>query len=248
MEYFRINLQLFANEAEETAEETVVEEEEITEETEQEETQEEAKEEVKEDSKSVPLEVFLAEKRRRKELEKRQRELESSQLGQDLAQEKQRFINELVADGVDETIAEKMFKPYEKLYQKVNLPKSTDDLIVEEIRDLADYGEYKDAMQYKDQIIEKVKSLDNKITVEDAYALVTKDKKKTREHELRTQIEQENAIKKRQAQADKTMNASPTKTEGISNEDRKTLERLQKLYPDRAWTPQKIKEYKSLIG
>lgn len=204
---------------------------------------EESVEEVVEDeNKSVPLDTFLSTKKRAKEAEKRIRELEEKFLSKERNDKLTNFKNKLREKGYDEDFISIQTEMYDDLYSSVAQPKSNeDDLLVEEIKDLAEYGGKADALQYKDKIIEKVKN--NGLTVEEAYLLASRTAPKVYQSEVRTQVEQINAAKRRK-NADATLNSSGGGSASVSlNADEKQmLETMRKMYPDRNWTAEKLKK------
>jgi len=200
------------------------------------------------DSKSVPLDTFLQQKKRAKEAEKRIRELEEKFLSKERNEKLSKIRNKFKEKGYDDDFIDLQTEIYDDLYSTLAQPKSNEnDLLVEEIRDLAEYGGYKDALQHKDKIIEKVKN--NGLTVEEAYLLASRTAPKVYQNEIRTQAEQLNAAKRRSLSADKVLNSSGTKAESISlnNEEREMLEFLKRTQPNNNWTAERLKRNINLL-
>ena len=203
---------------------------------------EESVEEVVEDeNKSVPLDTFLSTKKRAKEAEKRIRELEEKFMSKERNDKITSLQNKLREKGYDEDFISIQTEMYDDLYSSLAPKSNEDDLLVEEIKDLAEYGGKADALQYKDKIIEKVKN--NGLTVEEAYLLASRTAPKVYQSEVRTQVEQINAAKRRK-NADATLNSSGGGSASVSlNADEKQmLETMRKMYPDRNWTAEKLKK------
>lgn len=203
---------------------------------------EEPVEEVVEDeNKSVPLDTFLSTKKRAKEAEKRIRELEEKFMSKERNDKITSLQNKLREKGYDEDFISIQTEMYDDLYSSLAPKSNEDDLLVEEIKDLAEYGGKADALQYKDKIVEKVKN--NGLTVEEAYLLASRTAPKVYQSEVRTQVEQINAAKRRK-NADATLNSSGGGSASVSlNADEKQmLETMRKMYPDRNWTAEKLKK------
>ena len=229
-------------------EEEVIVEEEITEEEVSDEIpeEEEITEEVEEESKSVPLDTFLSTKKRAKEAEKRIKELEDKFYSKEKNEKITNIRNKFKEQGYDDAFIDLQIEMYEDTLSAMSPGKKDEDaLLIEEIKDLAEYHGKKDALRYKEQIIAKVKN--NGLTVEEAYTLSCRNAPKVYETEVRTQVEQLNAAKRRKA-PDKVLNSSGSSTQSVSlnNEDRKMLATMQKLQPDRNWTAAKLKKFNKM--
>lgn len=227
------DLQLFAEE-EETEEESQEETEEETqeEETEQEpekepEQEPEENEEEKEDK--IPLAKYMEEKKKRQAYEKRLSSIEEEQ-------EKTRLKESFLDRGYFQDEAERLAD--ERIKSKAELDQIKDKQIDYEISDLSKTDSfYSDALSWKDEIKQKMKKLN--IPAEEAYMLL---RGKTRVHEIKTQSEQLNLAKRREAEGKRVENAEPGPAKDkykLDETDRKALNQLQKAQPDAGWTAEK---------
>jgi len=232
----------------------VKEEEVLTEEVEEEvvsdEVQEEAVEEARaeEDNKSVPLDTFLSAKKRAKEAEKRIRELEEKFYSKEKNDKIAKIRSKFKEQGYDDAFIDLQVEMYEDTLNSISPAKRDEDtLLIEEIKDLAEYHGKSDAMKYKEQIINRVKN--NGLTVEEAYTLSCRTAPKVYETEVRTQVEQINAAKRRKS-ADKVLNSSGSGGSSVSltNDEKQELEQMRKMFPDRNWTPEKLKQIKNTLN
>jgi hypothetical protein len=244
MNLLDVNLQLFA-EGEETELETVqgmTEQETDIEETQDIEEIEEV-EEKKEDR--VPLNKYLDEKKRRRDLEKRLRDLEDSQLSYQHKQEIDDIKKIVKEKGYDDDFADLLSEVTNKLLKSVPKVDKVEQEILEDIQDYAD--ENPEVLKHKKEIIEKVKKYrkaDPDFSVEDALNLIKPSK--VRVGELKTDIEQKQAIARRNVEGKKVATASsssPKNPYPLDEADKKALKGLQDLMPDAGWTIEKY--YKS---
>lgn len=194
-----------------------------------------------ETNRSVPLDTFLQQKKRAKEAEKRLRELEEKFLSKEKLEKRENIKAKFKEKGYDDEFADLLADTMESFIPAESSKRSEDDLLVEEIKDLSEYGGQRDALNYKDEIIKRVKT--NGLTVEEAYLLAKRTAPKVYESEVQTQVEQLNAAKRRNAQADKVLNSSSSQTTSVSlnSEERNMLEFLKKTQPFANWTAEKLK-------
>ena len=121
-----------------------------------------------------------------------------------------------------------------------------DDILDDEIKDLSRTDEYfADAVQYSGDIKEKINEFKKKgvdLTVEDAFALVSNNRRKNKEYyENSTQRE---IIRNKNSGNGQTNvpTANGTKPDTrykLDSDDRKALAELQKIQPEANWTPEK---------
>jgi hypothetical protein len=246
MELMKVNLQLFGeDEVEETQE--LLEQEETTETEIQAETGEsEEISETKEDR--VPLNRFLEEKKRRKELERKLREHEEKTLTNE-NRERVDKIRDLVREkGYDDGVADLMSDMFNELSKAMPKVDRVEQEILEDIQDLAE--ENPDVLRHKKEIVEKVKKyrkVDPDFGVEEALNLIKPSK--IRLNELKTDIEQKNAIARRSVETKKipaSTSSAPKDKYPLDEDDKKALEGLQKAMPNSGWTTEKY--YKQRYG
>lgn len=189
----------------------------------------------------VPLNTFLEEKKKRKELEKRLRQLEEKELDVEILTERQKIKQKYVDRGYQEDLADLIAEDYSNL--KGELKRSTlskKDHLDEDIEDLARDDFYSDAVSFQKEIKAKVKEFKN-ISVEDAYNLVRNPKIKYKE--LNEDSEQKRILKRRNESSNNTiLNASassPKNPYPLDDNDKKALIKLQELQPTTGWTIEK---------
>lgn len=244
LELLKVNLQLFADEettsdggGSETQEET----EQETIEQESEETDGDSESET-ESNDRVPLGRFLEEKKRRKELERQLRENEEKHQSY---QEKERAdkIRDLVLNkGYDEGVAELMADMFNEITKTMPKVDRVEQEILEDIQDYAD--ENPEILKHKKEIVEKIKKyrkVDPDFGIEQALSLIKPSK--IRYNEVKTDIEQKNAIARRNNENRKVATSTSTSQKEkypLAEADRKALEGLQKAQPDKGWTAEKL--------
>lgn len=248
MELMKINLQLFADGEEEFEQETA--QDMAEQETEVEDTQDtnEEIEEVEERKDRVPLNKYLDEKKRRRDLEKRIRDLEESNMSHQQKQEIDDIKRIVKEKGYDDDFADLLSEVTNKLLKSVPKVDKVEQEILEDIQDYAD--ENPDVLKHKEEIIEKVKKYrkaDPDFSVEDALNLIKPSR--VRVGELKTDIEQKQAIARRSVEGKKVATASassPKNPYPLDEADKKALKGLQESMPDSGWTAEKY--YKSRYG
>ena len=212
------------------------------------ETIEEPVEEPKEDK--VPLATLLEEKKRRKDLERQLREFKEKQLDADVVLTKTQLKQKYVAKGVDEELAEAFAEEFASLkseVRKASFKELEDTTIDDDIKELSKDGFFADAMTYKREIQDAVKSFKAKgidLDVEDAYFKV---RGKSRLNEYRTEIEQKALLNRRNAEEKGTPSAKPSAPKDpypLDENDKKALAGLQKAQPDVGWTAEKYYKMK----
>lgn len=246
-------LEMLEKQAEEViSEENLQPDDEIETETEDVEEQEEVSDEQPEKNKSdyLPVSKYMEEKRRRKKVEEELRKLQAEKMSHEKLAKIEKVRSLAKDKGYDDDLADLLGTFADELLSSIpnNAGKSEDDFLVEEIRDMQEYGGLKDAMKYKDQIIARVKK--NGLTIEEAYRLESLNKTRELQSERRTKEEQMAAIKRRQAAGDKVVGASSDSSKATSvslnAEDRKLLEHLKRTQPNSNWTAEKFSKYKSM--
>lgn len=220
-----------------TEQEEVQEEQEVLEEEEQE---EQIEEEVQEEK--VPLKKFLSEKQRRKEVEKKLRELEDKQVDSEVITKRNSIKDKYIKAGYDEELASMLAEDIASVYKDTK-KKDTDTIFDEEIADLVESDSlYKDAHLYKEQIRPLMK---NGLSAEEAYI---KLRGKTILREARINQEQVSLGRRKEVE---NKNVPVSKGGGkatnpypLDDKDRSALKSLQESFPDAGWTAEKY--YKTI--
>ncbi len=231
---------------EEIREEQVEQEETAVEETEQEtteqnqestETEEIAEDETTEEKPAkqdhVPLNKYMAEKKRRQELERKF-------AAQEADREKLRITTDYVNRGYPEDEALRLAE--KDVNQRSKLEALEAKQLDYDIKDLAKDPFFADAETYRDDIKEKIRDL--KCDAETAYMLI---RGKTRTREFQTVQEQKNLNQRRKVEQKKVVSASPSAPKNpypLDDHDKKALAGLQKAQPGANWTAEKY--YKTL--
>jgi len=177
----------------------------------------------------VPLNKYMAEKKRRQELEK-------AFAQQAVEREKLTLKQELINRGWPEYEAE--LQATDKVRQKQESDEVKSKLLDFEVKDLSKSDPFfADAESYKDEIKDKMREF--RCSAEDAYELL---RGKTRRREFQLEQEQRAAAKRRQTTTKKVENAAPSATKSpykLDDHDKKALAGLQKAQPDSGWTAEK---------
>jgi hypothetical protein len=232
-----INLQLFAEETDEDSQEELNDE---PVDSQDDLPQDDVGNESKEDR--VPLNKFLDEKRKRRELEKQIRELQGKNISNE-TKNKVNAIKDLVKQkGYDDDFADVLSEITSHILDSVPKSDREEQEILEDIQDFAD--ENPEVLKHKKEIIEKVKKYrkaDPDFSVEDALNLIKPSK--IRLSELKTDIEQKQAMARRNVENKKVANSSSSSVKDpypLDEADRKALKGLQEAQPDKGWTAEKF--------
>jgi hypothetical protein len=200
-------------------------------------------EEPKEDK--VPLATLMEEKRKRKDLERQLREFKEKQLDADVVLTKTQLKQKYVAKGVDEDLAEAFAEEFASLkseVKKASFKELEDTGIDDDLKELSKDGFFSDALTFKKEIQDTLKSYKAKgidLDVEDAYFKV---RGKSRLNEYRTEIEQKALLNRRNAEDKKLPSATPAAVKDpypLDENDKKALEGLQKAMPNAGWDAKK---------
>jgi hypothetical protein len=193
-----------------------------------EEPAEEPVEEPKKDF-SVPGAKYMAEKKKRQELEK-------ILANQKAEQDKLRIVQEYISQGYPEPTA--IYHAEERVRQSRENDEVKSRLLDLDIRDLTKSDSFfADAMSYKDEIKEKIRQYG--IGAEEAYMMI---RGPVRTREIMTQQEQLNANKRRQVEHKKVTNSTPAAPQNpykLDEVDKRALAGLQKAQPEVSWTAEK---------
>ena len=196
---------------------------------------------------NVPLGKFLEEKKRRRELEKQVREFQDKNSSQESLDKLEKIKNLAKSKGYDDDFADLMAEVSKEMLSSVTKVDREEREILEDIQDLSE--EYPEAVKYKKEIVEKIKKyrkVDPDFGVEDALNLIKPSKIRT--NELKTDIEQKQAIARRNVESKKVANSTssaPNNPYPLDEADKKALEGLQKAQPNSNWTVKKYWERKN---
>jgi hypothetical protein len=197
---------------------------------------------------TVPLKTHLELKRQNKDFKRRLAELEKVTYSSEIRDYKARIKQEYIEAGYEEPFAELQSKHLAETREIALIKKtsSIEDDVSDEIDELAESDEfYSDAINFKDQIVKKIKDFKSKdidLNVEDAYVLVRNVR--TRYKEVKTNRDQRDKIRSKNTGIKGTN--LPTASGGkvtpkykLDADDIKALKGLQKMQPDKNWTPEK---------
>jgi hypothetical protein len=244
LELLKVNLQLFADEETISSgggSEPQETEQETTEQDDEQET-EETDEDESESNDRVPLGRFLEEKKRRKELERLLRENEEKHQSYQDKERVDKIRESVISKGYDEGVADLMADMFNEITKTMPKVDRVEQEILQDIQDYAD--ENPEVLKHKKEIVEKIKKyrkVDPDFGIEQALSLIKPSK--VRYNEVKTDIEQKNAIARRNNENRKvaTSTGSPQKEKyPLAEADRKALEGLQKAQPDKGWTAEKL--------
>lgn len=208
-------------EVEETVEDIVEEEEEVEE--------VEVEEEPPKRDDNVPLAKYMAEKKKRQEMER----ILTQQWGE---AEKAKLAQELINVGYPEH--EAIRQAEEKIQLKHELAELRAGQLDNKIRDLAASDSfYADATSFKSELRDIMTS--KNVDAEEAYMLL---RGKSRIREVALQNEQRQLAKKKEKRVESASPAPSKNPYPLDVDDKKALAGLQKSQPDSGWTAKKYYE------
>ena len=178
----------------------------------------------------VPLAKYMAEKKRRQELERFFAQ-------QQLEREKWEYENELIARGWPKEEAQRQTE--QEFRWRMELGMLRNKQLDYEIRDLARSGDpfFADADSFKDELKQIMN--EKRVGAEEAYMLL---RGKQRLREMQLAEEQKRLAKRKEAGMKKVDTAAPGKMQTkykLDEADRKALAELQKAQPEAGWTIEK---------
>jgi hypothetical protein len=150
--------------------------------------------------------------------------------------------------GYDEGVADLFADMFNEITKQIPRVDKVEQEILEDIQDYAD--ENPEVLKYKKEIVEKVKKYrkaDPDFSIDEALALIKPSK--IRYGEIKTDVEQKQALERRKVEGKKVATSSassPKNPYPLDEEDKKALEGLQKAQPNRNWTAEKF--YKQRYG
>jgi hypothetical protein len=185
---------------------------------------------------------YRDEKQKRKELERRLRDLEDKS---NSFEDKERVdkIRGLVKErGYDDDVANLMGDLFNEITKTIPKVDRVEQEILDDIEDYAE--ENPEVLKFKKEIVEKVKryrKVDPDFGVEHALNLIKPVK--LRYGEIKTDIEQKQAIARKSVENKKvavsSSSESPKNPYPLDEADKKALEGLQRAQPDKNWTAEK---------
>jgi hypothetical protein len=150
--------------------------------------------------------------------------------------------------GYDDDFTDIITQGFKPLYEAI--PRKGDEIDQEVEDEVLEYSN-PEIIKYKKDIadtVRKYRKVDENFSVEQAIRLLPVTFKPVNEKDLKTQIEQENLLSRRN-QEGKTINTSgsvPLKDEIVlSEDDKRILEMMKRNRPDRSWDAKKYVQMKS---
>jgi hypothetical protein len=197
---------------------------------------------IPEQPKVVPEATFLELKRKYKEEQKLRLALQESNLEADFLNKKQEIKRELMATGeMSEAVAEVQAKFLAETYRNANntsIRKTADEILLDELSDLANNQMFSDAPEYFEKVKEKKEAVKG-LTTAEALQLV-----KSNFRESNRDFVQQQAVARRRGEEVATPNATPNPPASnpfkLSETEQKALAGLQKMFPDGEWTAEKM--------
>lgn len=204
------------------------------------------------DEEKVPLSTHLEEKKKRKSLEKKIRELEEKELDSSILHEKETIKKKYIDKGYDEDLAVLIADDLINIkseFKKSKLKEKRNNSFEDDLKELSRQSYYNDALTFKKEIKTKIDEFSKNgidLSPEDAYQLV---RGKTRIKEFITDTEQKEALRRRSEESSsKVPNASsvsPKNPFPLDESDKRALAGLQKLQPASGWTAEKYWKIKN---
>jgi len=191
---------------------------------------------------------LLKERKKRQELERQVKEFESKYLEESFRSTKAELKQEYIDDGLSEEVAEKraereakrdsQMQKFESMISGLSNP------VVDEIRELAESDEFfNDAPSFKEDIAKKMKEHKG-ISAEEAYMMV---RGKERAREVRQNLEVRTQFERKEIEQKGVPSSGSGKTKELyplDEEDKKTLQTMQRLKPEDKWTAKRYWELK----
>lgn len=213
----------------------IVEEQQVDEVIESEETveQPEVSEEPTHDEKkeeNVPLRVLIEERKKRQAIERELRKYQEAKTKDEIKSK----LSQRYSD--PEFVEEQAELQYNMRILQEKVMSKEADTTIKELAQTDDF--YSDAVQYKDEI--KSIMFEKHIDAEDAYMLL---RGKARARELKEDMEQKAIIKRRgaepKASPSNSTPSSPKNPYPLDDNDKKALQMLQQVQPEKKWTVEK---------
>lgn len=213
-----------------------------------EEVQQEEQEVLEQKEESVPLKKYLSEKQRRKEIEKKLREIEDKSIDTEIINKRNALKDKYIKAGYDEELSNMLAEDMTAVLSEAKkvAKKDADATFKEDIFDLAESDSfYEDATAYETQLIPLMKK---GFTAEEAYI---KLRGNARMREVMLNKEQVSAVKRKEIESKKVATSTSSKANNpypLDDRDKKALKQLQESFPDAGWTSEKyynkMKKYK----
>jgi len=237
---------------EEEESEEIDDEEEESEETDEDEDEDEDEEEtLKSKDDRVPIKKLMKEKAKNKSLLRRLEALEEKFESDEASRLKSTLLKKYEEAGHDTDLVRDLLDDVTKLIS-INKRDTSEDKIMDDIEDLSTDDLFSDALDYSDQIIQRItdfKKAGVKLSVEDAYfSIVGKSKIKSK---IKDKSIRDAATKRLKSKQTSTRKTNPEKdtghktsnTYGLSKKDIKNFQKLKQMQPNAGWTLSKYARY-----
>lgn len=196
--------------------------------------------------KTVPEATFLELKRKFKEERELRLSLQEKTLESDFLNKKQEIKRELMATGeMSEAVAEVQAKFLAESYRTTNsnaVAKTADEILREELSDLATNQLYSDAPEYFDKVKEKLDKVKGLTTAEALQLVKTNFRESTRD------FQQQLAVDRRHGEDAQTPNATPNPPKSnplnLDEVEQKALAKLQEMFPNGDFKPETMVKHR----
>ena len=196
---------------------------------------------------TVPLATFLELKNSLKDAKSKLAEIEDSKYNEELKAKKTRVRDKWIDKGFDELTAEAISDEIAGIYEELGKAKKTqaDILLSEQMDELSNDSFFADIKQYESQIKAKVKQFakaGEKISLEDAYLIVTGPKTKLRESRIKQEVSGSLGDNGTQTNVPTASGSKPQNIYNLDTNDKKALSELKKFQPSFGWDEKKYFE------
>lgn len=187
---------------------------------------------------------LLKERKKRQELERQLKDYESKYFEESFKTTKAELKQEYIDDGLSEEAAEKradreakrdsQLKKLESMITGLSSP------VVDEIKELAEADEFfSDAASFKNDIAKKMKEHKG-ISAEEAYMML---RGRERAREIKQNLEVRTRYERKEVEQKSVPSSGSGKAKELyplDEEDKKTLQTMQRLKPEDKWTAEKL--------
>ncbi len=208
----------------------------------------EATESEDESKDTVPLKSHLRVKDENRELKRQVAKLSAAQYEERVRAKKQNVFQEWKNKGFDDATAELMSEQIADIYKELASVdnKRNQNYLEEEIKDLKTDDFYSDIAEYKNQIIDTINKAAKAgidMNVKQAYAAVVDIDSKLKEATTKNEVKKRLKNKGQSSSNLDTSSSSSTKDiYNLDEHDKKALEQLKQMQPNRGWTAKKYYE------
>jgi len=198
-------------------------------------------------SDAVPLAKFLELKNSLKDAKARLADYEDSKYSEELKAKKARVRDTWIDKGFDELTADAISEEIANIYEELGKAKKThgEMLLIEQIDELSNDTFYSDIKQYEPQIKSKINQFakaGEKLSLEDAYLLVTGPKTKLREAKVHQEVRDSLTAGTGGTNVPTSAGSRPANTYNLDAHDMKALSKLKEYQPSAGWDEKKYFE------